>query len=209
MADTGGRWADTVGRWAAGNAYGPVLSQTDLYLLNVELQINPILTDSSPSFSLVCDFATGKTFGFNPEQRDRDLPFSAKNEPATLPRVAELMIITNSSPWCTIVKNPQGVTLDDVCSTIFKDYTENFVTDAEFSTLAPRLQEQVRRYASNSQGPGWNGYYTPAQVPSRYRRVDWLREKVFFHMLQRNDNYAVDRLGFSAPNIFEMTLNQY
>ena len=39
-----------------------------------------------------------------------------------MPRVEELIIITELSPWCTIIKNPQGVTLGDVCQTLFKEY---------------------------------------------------------------------------------------
>jgi len=202
---------DTIGKWAAGSSYGPVLSQTDLYLLNCELQLNPILTNSNDAFQLIFNISTGQTVGFNSEQRDRDLPFTAKDEPATLPRVTELVVITDLSPWCTIVKNPTGVTLNDFCSTIWKEYTENFVSDAEFNSLPPRLQQHVQRYASNSQGQtqGWGAYYTPAAVPNRYRRVDWLRDKVYFEKLLRKDNYAVHRLGFSAPNIFVMTLNAF
>jgi len=63
----------------------------------------------------------GSTSGFNPEARDRDIPFTAKDEPATLPRVQELVVICESSPWCTIVKNERGVTLQDVCTTIWKE----------------------------------------------------------------------------------------
>lgn len=63
----------------------------------------------------------GSTGGFNAEARDRDIPFTAKDEPATLPRVTELIIITELSPWCTIIRNERGVTMSDVCSTIWKE----------------------------------------------------------------------------------------
>ena len=65
--------------------------------------------------------ALGQTAGFNAEARDRELPFTAKDEPATLPRVAELILITELSPWCTIVRNASGVTMNDVCSTVWKE----------------------------------------------------------------------------------------
>ncbi len=39
-----------------------------------------------------------------------------------MPRVEELIIITEHSPWCTTVKNPQGVTLGDICGTLYKEY---------------------------------------------------------------------------------------
>lgn len=38
-----------------------------------------------------------------------------------MPRVEELIIITEFSPWCTIIKNPLGVTLGDICTTLFKE----------------------------------------------------------------------------------------
>ena len=52
-------------------------------------------------------------------------------------------------------------------------YTENYVTDSEFSSLPPRLQDALRRTATNNQNSaaGWGGYYTPAQVPNRYKRI--------------------------------------
>jgi len=173
---------------------------------NPELRLNPILTNSNPGFHLIFHLQTGSTSGFNPEARDRDVPFTAKDEPATLPRVQELVVICESSPWCTIVRNERGVTLQDVCTTIWKEYTDNFVTDAEFASLPPRLQDALRRTATNNQNTsaGWNVYYTPAQVPNRYKRVDWLRDKVYFDGLLRNDHYTINRLGYKAPNIFVM-----
>lgn len=199
--------ADTIAKWSPGSSYGPVLSQTDLYLLNPELEINPILTNSNPGFQLLFNLNTGQTSGFNADARDRDLPFAQKEEPATMPRVSEVMIITEYTPWCTIVKNPNGVTMGDICQGIWKDYTENMVTDKEFETLSPRVQDQVRRHAAASANNGMYAYFTPAQLPTRFRRVDWLRDKVFFEKLVRRDAYAKARLGFSAPNIFVMLLN--
>jgi hypothetical protein len=200
--------ADSVGKWAAGAFYGPVLSQTDLYLLNTDLELNPILANTHGNFHLVFNLITGQTGGFNPDARDRDLQFTAKDEPATLPRVQQFIIITEISPWCTIVKNERGVTMNDVCTAVWKDYTENFVTDPEFAALPPRLQEQVKRMAAhNNQASQWAGYYaTPPVAPNRYKRVDWLRERVFFEGLRKSDAYAISRLGFKAPNIFVMDL---
>ncbi|KIK04030.1 hypothetical protein K443DRAFT_443362 [Laccaria amethystina LaAM-08-1] len=198
-----------VSKWAPGNSYGPVLSQTDLYLLGTELEINPILANKH-NFHLVFNLVTGQTGGFNNNARDRDLTFTAKDEPATLPRVAQLMIITEISPWCTIIKNERGVTMGDVCTMIWKDYTEHYVSDAEFGALPPRLQEQVKRTAMNnlSQAAGWpqQMYYAPQAPPNRYKRVDWLRERIFFEGLKLNDQYTTSRLGFKAPNVFVMSL---
>ena len=40
-------------------------------------------------------------------------------------------------------------------------------------------------------------------------RTDWLRERVFFDKLSRKDGYAKARLGYSAPNIFVLSLSNY
>jgi len=197
-------------KWKSGTSYGPVLSQTDLYLLKPSLQIHPILTASMPSFHLVFNLASGQTAGFNPDSRDRDLPFTAKDEAATLPRVTELVIITRHSPWCTIVKNRSGVTLLDVCSAIFKDYSEMSLTEAEMAAAAPAYQERVRRTAVVRETGGQGSYWsTHASVPvNRCKRIDWLQSRVFFDRLDRDDDFAKQRLGFAAPNIFCLTLTQ-
>ena len=43
-------------------------------------------------------------------------------------------------------------------------------------------------------------------APDRLRRVDWLREKVYFDGLVKDDSYARSRLGFKAPDVFVMEL---
>jgi hypothetical protein len=105
-------------------------------------------------------------------------------------------------------------------------YTQQMVNEAEFNSLPPRIQEHVKRTAAhnNQASGGWNMYYSPAVAPNRYKRVgtslvvdpskftilivhtDWLRERIFFETLRKNDAYAVSRLGFKAPNIFIMDL---
>ncbi|KAK7037564.1 hypothetical protein VNI00_011056 [Paramarasmius palmivorus] len=200
---------DVVGnKFAPGAHYGPVLSQTDLYLLKAELELNPLLTNSVPAFHLIFNLATGQTGGFNPAAPgERELAFTQKDEFATIPRVSQLILITELTPWCTIVKNEGGVTLGDICQTVWKEYSEHNITDAEFSSLPVRLQEQVKRAAmSRSVQPGaWGGYgYAPQQIPNRFKRYDWLRDKIFFDRMSKRDSYAKERLGFSAGNIFIM-----
>jgi len=198
-----------IGKWTPGASYGPVLTQTDLYLLNTELEINPILEGKGPNqlqFHLVTGFATSIS-----RPADADGSIMGKDEPATLPRVSRLVVISRLSPWCTIVSRDTGVTIADVCSTIYKDYTEHDITEAEFGKLNPRSQDQLRRsaaanlQASQPQTQPW-GYYTPAAQPERLRRVDWLRERVYFEGLSRDDSYARQRLGYRAPNVFIMDL---
>ncbi|KAG6902670.1 hypothetical protein C0995_013362 [Termitomyces sp. Mi166 len=215
---------DKVGKWRAGTSYGPVLTQTDLYLLRCELELNPILLNKHANFHLVFSLVTGhriscvanvgQTSGFNQEARDRDLPFTQKDEPATMPRVKQLILITEHSPWCTIVTNENGVTLGDICIQVYKEYT-NTITGPEFTSIPARVQEQIKRISAHNlmttQG-GWQGNYFPATPiapvsTDQLKRYDWLRERVFFEGIRKDDSYAVSRLGYNAPNIFVMDLS--
>ncbi|KAH9930830.1 uncharacterized protein B0H18DRAFT_116202 [Fomitopsis serialis] len=203
-----------VPKWAPGNSFGPVLTQTDLYLLeNVSLELHPILAGEQGSFQLSFNLSTGQTGGFNFESRDRDLPFTAKDEPATLPRIDTLIIITEISPWCTVVKNPAGVTLNDVCTTLWREYSDTMVTDDELSKLHVRNQDAIKRYAAAGGAGntgGWSAYYSAQPTaPQRLRRADWLREFVYFKDMSRKDHYAKQRLGYAASNIFVLSLSQY
>ena len=195
--------------------------------------------------------------GYNPESQDRDLEFTAKDEAATLPRVTELVIITKHSPWSTVVKNPAGVSQGNICASIWKEcvpiptlimtlssstfliayficasYADHPITEDEFASLAPAMQDRVRRTAANrmhmgagSRYMGWAAASDPT-MSNRCLRIgtqplplqlspqtvdirvalDLLREKVFFDGLEIDDSFARDRLGFAAPNIAVMHL---
>jgi len=193
-------------KWAPGSGYGPVLTPTELYLLDAKLQIHPILTHSMKAFHLVFNLASGVTGGFNPDSTGNDLPFTKKDEMATCPRVSELIIITNLSPWCTIVKNPKGVSLGDVCGQLWKDYSEYNITEAEFGSIPPQHQERVRRMAMSRESGYWGHQAAPGG--NRCKRIDWLRDRVFFDGLEHDDGLSMARLGFKAPNILVMSLTQ-
>ena len=49
-----------------------------------------------------------------------DSEFVKKDEPATLPRVQQLYIISDLAPWCTTVHNDAGVTLENICRALFQ-----------------------------------------------------------------------------------------
>lgn len=72
-------------------------------------------------------FTTGNNRGPNGEP-----VIPGKDEPATLPRVKQLIIISRFSPWCTIVKNDEGVTIGNVCSTIYKQYVSVSLSNCLF-----------------------------------------------------------------------------
>jgi len=202
-------------KFASGPNYGPVLTTTDLYLLGCELQLHPILTHSFGAFHLILNLASGHAGGYNPANKDQDLELAHGGEPATIPRVQELHIICRLTPWHTHVRNPNGVTLGDVCATLGKQYAEAFITDAELDTVAPRTRDQIKRSATNAQqiygGGGWNGggmgYYgspSPGGSGSRLPRSAWLKDRIFFDGLEKDEDAAQKQIGFKASNVFCM-----
>jgi len=194
-----------VNKWAAGANYGPVVSQTDLYLLKPKMLLNPILTREA-AFSIVFDIASGSVTGFNDQSAERDYPFTQGTEPATLPRLQEVHIISPESPWCTTVRNDNGVTLQDIFTQLWKDYTDHLITDAEINACPARVQEVIKRYSMNSSQSAY-AIYSPS--PGRLRRIDWLRDRHMFESMSINDAYVESRLGFSAPNVFCMRVSNY
>ncbi|KIO25584.1 hypothetical protein M407DRAFT_208956 [Tulasnella calospora MUT 4182] len=199
-------------KFTAGPNYGPVLTTTDLYLLGCELDLHPILTHAFGGFHLILNLASGHAGGYNPANKDQDLELAHGNEPATIPRVQELHIVCRLAPWHTHIKNPTGVTVADFCTAVGKQYSESFITDAELDTLPPRTRDQVRRAAQNAQqiygAPGWGGGYYGSPSPGgngqRLSRSAWLRDRIFFDGLEKDDDFAVKQLGFKASNIFCM-----
>lgn len=60
---------------------------------------------------------------------------------------------------------------DLLTETLPASYAEHHVTDAEFASLPPRLQDQVKRMSTmRGAGNNWQQYYTPASTPSRFKR---------------------------------------
>ncbi|KAG9001594.1 hypothetical protein FRB94_003681 [Tulasnella sp. JGI-2019a] len=202
-------------KFAAGPHYGPVLTTTDLYLLGCELALHPILTHSFGAFHLILNLASGHAGGYNPANKDQDLELVHGNEPATIPRVQELHIICRLTPWHTHVRNQTGVTLGDVCAALGKQYSEAFITDAELDTLPSRTRDQIKRAAQNAQqiyggAGGWGGagmYYgspSPGGSGSRLPRSAWLRDRIFFDGLEKDEDAATKQIGFKASNVFCM-----
>ncbi|KAH8824533.1 hypothetical protein DL96DRAFT_1614354 [Flagelloscypha sp. PMI_526] len=198
---------ESISKWAAGPGYGPVLTQTDVYLLKIPLELNPILKGEHEEFQLVFNLVTGETGGFNHDSRDRDLEFTQKRQPATIPRVDTLYVISTLAPWCHTVTNPTGVTLEDVLNTIQRDL-QHQITDPEIVSLPPRLQDQITRTSTSRQSDAhsqWGGHYYSAAATAGHRlRCDWYRDKHFFERMFTNDGYCQKRLGFAAPNCFVM-----
>jgi len=99
---------------------GPVLTPTELLLLDINLEIHPILQRAAEDFEMLFNIMSGQTGGTN-SNRD-DLQFFAKDEPAVLPRMTEIILMTKATPWVTTIQNEKGVTLADLCSQLWKEW---------------------------------------------------------------------------------------
>ncbi|KAG8798139.1 hypothetical protein FRB91_006970 [Serendipita sp. 411] len=104
--------ADTkVDKWLEGTTYGPVMKQTDLYLLGAALTINPILSGDHPDVKISFNVASGEIAATNPKT-DEELEWAPfQEQPAVLPRCTTLYILCKQTPWCIHVENRTGVTV--------------------------------------------------------------------------------------------------
>lgn len=158
----------------------PVLSENDIYLLETELEVNPILSIDREKYRLAylmfdlvngafqrsssidwrfsshgrllesgshSNLATLRHFlsGATLDKSVKLQGIPGKDEPATLPRVSELVVLSRDSPWTTTIRNEKGVTVGDVWIGIFKDYYEHNLADHEYNSLAARASEILRR----------------------------------------------------------------
>jgi len=201
-------------KWLDGAAYGPVLSQTDIYLLGATLIVNPLLLQlSNSSHHIQFNIQTGVSSLIatsNPGDL-QEVTAEHYEQPAVLPRCTVIHVITRHSPWCLTVENEQGVTVRDLLSRLFTFYDE-LITEPEWSSLSAHHQHLIKR----AQGVGMAALHSPggfqymAQNPSMIRahRRDWLLEKAFLEELHVDDEYANNRLGFKAPNVLVMELTR-
>lgn len=119
-----------------------MLPQLQLYQLRAQLRINPILERKTKDFNLTFDVRTGafradrSSSSRCPQMLTRAsgeaggltagrLPVELaghRMEPATHPRVQQLYLITNRSPWYTLIENKDGVTVGDVFNQVTLEY---------------------------------------------------------------------------------------
>lgn len=69
---------------------------------------------------MLFNIMSGQTGGTAAGSRE-DLPFTMKDEPAVLPRMSEIIVLTKATPWVTVIRSEKGVTLADVCTQLWKE----------------------------------------------------------------------------------------
>lgn len=208
---------EKVGKWLDGAAYGPVLKQTDLYLLGATMSVNPVLTEEHPDVKINFNIATGDISANNPKNEEEEVSWEPfQDQPAVLPRCTTIYILCRQSPWCVPVENRTGVTVKDVFSALYQFHSNEFITEDEWSALPLKTQDKIKRLAKqdpsiggNAPGtPQWSYYHTPNQTAVRYARKAWLQARVNLEELKVDDDYCEQRLGFRGPNVLVMTLQE-
>ncbi|KIJ31806.1 hypothetical protein M422DRAFT_36080 [Sphaerobolus stellatus SS14] len=181
-------------KWASGQNYGPVLTRTDLLLLEPELEIHPLLAGFAREnfvFNIVSgqsemvDLATGE-----------QLPFPQRRQFATIPRVEELVIVSRSTPWVTIIKNAGGVLVENVIAELYQCYNVP-LTAEEDSAIQDRIKQQMRRQRARA-------HDMDPRIPEDgpFARRDLFRGQFQFDYLEVEGTYTKQRLGFVMPNVF-------
>lgn len=108
-----------------------MLPQLQLYQLRAQLRVHPVLERKRKDFNFVFNIKSGafravaarrlawliaragEAGGMSDSRASVPLGPMA-DAPATHPRVQQLYIITDKSPWYTLVENKDGVTVGDV-----------------------------------------------------------------------------------------------
>jgi len=199
---------------------GPVLKQTDIFLLGATLTINPLLTGEHPDIKINFNVATGDIAANHPKDEDQDVAWEPYQEqPAVLPRCTTLYILCRQTPWCIPVENRTGVTVKDVFSALYQFHANDFITEDEWNALPAKTHEKIKRLAKQDPNlggvagnapntPGQWSYYHANQTAVRYARKAWLQTRVNLEELKVDDEYCEQRLGFKGPNVVVMTVTE-
>lgn len=127
---------------------GPVLKQTDLFLLGANLTINPVLAGEHPDIKINFNVATGDISANHPKHEDEDVAWEPYQEqPAIIPRCTTVYIICRQTPWCIPIENRTGVTIKDVFSALYQFHSTEYITEDEWSALSARTQDKIKRLA--------------------------------------------------------------
>ncbi|KAL1746494.1 hypothetical protein HDZ31DRAFT_62165 [Schizophyllum fasciatum] len=173
-----GHAGDRVGKFASGPHYGPVLTPLLLKVTNAALELNPILMPPPDDPNERQHLRWNMTFPTSHCQRSDDNPNASwmrgRNEPATFPRLTELRLVPDKTPWPLTVRAADpalGVTAGEVIEALKEDMYR-FTARADYEALARAERHAVgRAYAANrAPAPGVVG----GALGEGMRRFDFL-----------------------------------
>ncbi|EJU05864.1 hypothetical protein DACRYDRAFT_20211 [Dacryopinax primogenitus] len=194
--------------WSPGTDHGPILEPVELFALgeNVKVRLNPCLTgEDKKKHDFVYDVSDGRAMS----QEETIAVQKYYDEPATLPRLFQVVIYTRLAPWVTIVRasaHDRGVTVGDCCESLRACYAKA-ITQDEWDALPPRVAASVQRSLSGSMQYGY-GVTHASNGSLNVKRFNWLMQRTVCSFMTVDGKYAEKRFGYSAPNVFLMDFTE-
>ena len=169
-------------------------------VLDTIFEVNPILRHLPPQsdenrleYNVLFSLSTASLFKDKQEISWVD----GRDEPAVLPRVETLTLISEQFPWMISVRASDadvGVTCSDVMETLHKDLHKSFSRDEVNRWSKERLEKISAVYHYNRQAkenvPG-------GALGKGFRRVDYLNEYTIFDGIEYDEAMARERFGFT------------
>ncbi|QRV86485.1 hypothetical protein RhiJN_14503 [Ceratobasidium sp. AG-Ba] len=187
-------------RWSTATArhFLPVLTPGEIQASHLTLHLNPALT------TIHWDIRHPPTAVWSVVPGRKTRIWSGHDEPATVPLVPTLRIMSPYFPWVITARNPNGVTCGDVLSAIHAS-ARQLVWRGEFEQL--RTVDKNRLAAGYHANRPANGDLMSADAPfeagSWLVRADWLGRYTVLRGMSANET----RNKYGQPG--EVMLNMY
>ncbi|GJJ11793.1 hypothetical protein Clacol_006031 [Clathrus columnatus] len=188
-------------RWTPGPSYGPVLSPFQLSLLGIPLEVNPLLKPSTEQSLVHLEYNV--LFPTNFAHRSDDPPgiswSRGRNEPATLPRVSEMRLISKKYPWVIDIqasKPDEGVTCIEVVQAIHRDAGLN-VKAKVYNALPNRSKALVSKQYNHNRST--SRHAPGGAFDSGLKRGDFMLEFIMFNGLVDDQPLVAERFKVAGP----------
>ena len=179
---------------------GPVHNARMATLLDTTFEVNPILRHLPPQsdenrleYNVLFSLSTASLFKDKQEISWVD----GRDEPAVLPRLETLTLISEHFPWMINVKASDadvGVTCADVMEALNRDLHKSFSKEEVNRWSKGRLEKISAVYHYNRKAkegvPG-------GALGKGFRRVDYLSEYTIFDGIEYDEAMARERFGFT------------
>ncbi|KAF8610405.1 hypothetical protein BDV93DRAFT_15188 [Ceratobasidium sp. AG-I] len=158
-------------RWSAATArhFLPVLTPAEIQASHLTLSLNPALT------TIYWDVRHPPNAVWSVIPGRKTTVWTGHHEPATVPLVPSLRIISPYFPWVVSARNPAGVTCGDVLSAIHSS-ARQLVWRGEFESLRATDKDRLASgyYANRPSKGAPRSADSPFDSGSWLVRADWL-----------------------------------
>jgi len=187
-------------RWTAATArnFLPVLTAAQIQASHLTLHVNPALT------TIHWDIRHPPTAVWSVIPGRKTTRWTGHAEPATVPLVPSLRIISPYFPWVISARNPTGVTCGDVLSAIHAS-ARQLVWRGEFDSLrtADKNRLAAGYYANRPAKGAALTAKSPFDAGSWLVRADWLGQ----HTVMRGMSVSETRDHYGQPS--DVVLSMY